>query len=103
MRDVIYIENRFGKLCANGDNALVFLQDEVIPLIHKGREISFDFMGVRNMNSSFSNALFANLVMQEGVEVLEHVTFKNCNPNIKALVNAALYFGYSKLPVAETC
>ncbi|MDU9050922.1 MAG: STAS-like domain-containing protein [Candidatus Electrothrix sp. Rat3] len=103
MKDVIYIENRFGKLCANGDNALAFLQDEVIPLIHEGKDIAFDFMGVRNMNSSFSNALFANLVMQEGVEVLGHVTFKNCNSNIKALVNAALDFGYSKLPMAEAC
>lgn len=103
MKDIIYIGERFGKLCANGEKALSCLREEVIPLIHEGRSIAFDFMGVRNMNSSFSNALFANLVMQEGIEVLEHITFRNCNPNVKALVNAALDFGYSKLPMAEAC
>jgi hypothetical protein len=96
MKTVISIEERFGKLCANGNNALSFLQDEVMPFVHTGGSIVFDFMGVRNMNSSFSNALFANLIMQEGVSVLERVTFKNCNSNIKALINAALDFGYSK-------
>ncbi|WP_417908884.1 STAS-like domain-containing protein [Candidatus Electronema sp. PJ] len=103
MKTVIYIEERFGKLCANGDTALSFLQNEVVPSIHRGGSIAFDFMGVRNMNSSFSNALFANLVMQEGVSVLEKVTFRNCNSNIKALINAALDFGYSKLPMPEVC
>lgn len=103
MRDIFYIKERFGTLCANGDKALSFLHDEVIPLIHEGKSIAFDFAGVRNMNSSFSNALLANLVMQEGVEVLDRITFKNCNANIKALVNAALDFGYSKLSMAKAC
>uniref|UniRef100_UPI004056E1F9 STAS-like domain-containing protein n=1 Tax=Candidatus Electrothrix sp. TaxID=2170559 RepID=UPI004056E1F9 len=103
MKDVIYIEKHFGKLCANGDKALVFLTEEVLPSVHQGKKLAFDFAGVRNMNSSFSNALFANLIIQEGVEVLDKVTFRNCNSNIEALVDAALNFGYSNMSVAETC
>jgi hypothetical protein len=104
MKTVILIKERFGKLCSNGDNALCFLQDEVVPFVHKGGSIVFDFMGVRNMNSSFSNALFANLIMREGVSVLEKVTFRNCNSSIKALINAALDFGYSrKMSMHKSC
>lgn len=96
MTTTICIKKHFGSLCANGDKALAFLENELIPLSDGGEEIIFDFVDVRNMNSSFSNALFANLVMKQGVSVMDRIKFKNCRENIKTLVKAALDFGSYK-------
>lgn len=97
MTKIILMNNRFGKLCANGDNALFFLKNEVLPIANKGEDLIFDFENVRNMNSSFSNALFANLIMQKGMSVLDNVKFKNCGVNIQLSIKAALELGCSKI------
>ena len=96
MTKIIHLNNHFGKLCANGDNALTFLTKHVVPCLDSGEKIVFDFTTIKNMNSSFSNALFANLIMQKGTSVLKQIKFTNCNQRVQVVVNAALELGYSK-------
>ena len=92
----IKISDSFGSFCAKGDKAILFLQQTVLPLIENKEKIVFDFKGVKNMNSSFANALFANLVMRCGQGVMEKISFINCRPNIKMLISAALEMGMRK-------
>lgn len=96
MTTTIHIKEHFGGLCANGDKALSFLDKEIMPLVESGEDIIFDFADVRNMNSSFSNALFSNLIMRNGESILRKIKFKNCKENIKSIINAALSYGLSK-------
>ncbi len=55
-------------------------------------ELTLDFTGVRNANSSFINALVAGLVEQHVVSVLQKVVFKGCSPAIQVLVEAEAVF-----------
>jgi hypothetical protein len=90
------MQERFGKFCARGELALDFLQQEVLPTAEEGRFIIFNLEGVKNMNSSFANSLFANLVMREGPLVITSVAFKSCNPTVIAFINAALQLGTAR-------
>jgi hypothetical protein len=47
------------------------------------------------MNSSFANALIANLISQSP-EVLPKLHFANCNPRIRVSVEAALALGLER-------
>lgn len=85
MNDIqIDVHNHFGGFCARGDAAVSLLKSSVYPNIGTDTKIVFDFEGVRNINSSFSNALFANLVRKFGDSVLDQVQIKNAKPNVRS-------------------
>ena len=46
-------------------------------------KIVLDFEGVRNMNASFSNALFGNLSRLYGKKLFEYVSCINLRENVK--------------------
>ncbi len=48
------------------------------------------------MNSSFANALIANLVSQSP-EVFPKLHFANCNPRIRVTIETALALGMERL------
>lgn len=55
--------------------------------------IIIDFDGVRCMNSSFSNALFANLAKRYSKSILSMLKFKNVRVNVKNEILSSLSFG----------
>ena len=79
----IDMQSQFGAFCARGDAAVRLLKSSVYPNVGSDTMIVFDFVGVRNINSSFSNALFANLVRKYGEGVLDQVEVVNARPSIK--------------------
>ena len=64
-----------------------------------GEQIHLDFAGVRNLSSSFCNAMLANLISQHVPSVLRKVRFANCRPNVRVMIESALELGM--LRVAE--
>jgi hypothetical protein len=80
----------FGSFCADGEAAERFRERRVDPLLATADEVVFDSGGVRNANTSFCNALIANLVIRHGTATLRKVRFANCRENVKVLVCAAL-------------
>ncbi len=89
----IKLSEYFNKFCSNGEESNKFLIDVVIPEFDKNDKICFDFEGIRNMNSSFSNALFTNLIRKLNKEVIKKITFTNCKENIKILISTSLSMG----------
>ncbi len=96
MKETIGLADQFGPFCSNGEEAMRFLNEHVIPVISKGTEITFDCNGIKNMNSSFSNAMFANLVIRRGPEVLDLVKFSNCNQGLRLFISSAFELGMSE-------
>ena len=97
MNLTIAIRDEFGSHLADGTAAAAFRMGRIDPHVDTYTEITLDFTGVRNANSSFINALVAGLVEQHGVKVLEKTVFKGCNPPIQVLVEAAVDLGASKI------
>ena len=61
----IKLSEAFGTFCADGEKAAAYRYSHIDPFVDSHQEILMDFQGLRNMNSSFANALVANLVSQD--------------------------------------
>lgn len=92
----IQLADEFGAFCADGEKAAAFRYARIDPFVQAYDEIVLDFQGVRNVNSSFANALIANLVSQSP-EVLPKLHFANCNPRIRVSIESALALGTERL------
>jgi anti-anti-sigma regulatory factor len=91
----IQFSGEFGNFLADGEKAAAFRFSRMDPFVHSHDQIVLDFEGVRNMNSSFANALIANLISQSP-EVLPKLHFANCHPRIRVSVEAALALGLER-------
>lgn len=94
MKNIILDMNKqFGSFCAEGKKAVAFLSSTIYPSLEEGHIIVFDFNNVRNMNSSFGNALFANLVRKYGDAVLGKIKVINTRENVKKEIASNISFG----------
>jgi len=98
MTKTIQMSERFGSFCSDGEKAINFFRAEIKPCIDKQEPIEFDFNTVRGMNSSFSNALFANIAGVYGRPALSLITLRNCNSTIKVLISSAFTIGLQRSP-----
>lgn len=84
---------RFGPVCGDGALSLKMLREEVIPALEKYQSVEFRCGGVRVMSSSFSNALFANLVADKGHGVTSHIRILEAASIVKAEIRSAFQLG----------
>lgn len=91
------IKQEIGEFCADGRIGLTFLQTKINPALSNNQDITLDFEGVRNMNSSFANAVFGNLVKEHGKGILSRLSMVNLRDNVKAEIIAGLSYGKSSL------
>lgn len=96
MNLALQLAKEFGAHLADGESAARFRATRIEPYVRISPEITLDFTGVRNANSSFMNALITGLVEQHGQEVLARIVFKGCNPLIRVLVESAIDLGLQK-------
>ena len=83
----------FGHHLADGAKAEEFRMVRIDPYVESCDEIVLDFTGIRNINSSFANALVAGLIQEHGPAVLNKVVFQGCNPVVRVLINSAASLG----------
>ena len=93
MKLEINLAKDFGTFLAEGALAAAFRLQHIEPFYHAYAEIVLDFNGVRNVNSSFANALIAPLIEQHGEEALKKLRFLGCNPVVRVMVESALTLG----------
>ena len=86
----------FGTFCAVAERALEFANKKVTPVLPHFDEVILDFEGIRNVNSSFTNALIGGLVARHGPDVLQKLRFANCNPIVKVSIASALTLALMK-------
>ena len=92
----LQMADEFGEFCANGELAAQVRFERIEPLASAAAQIVFDFKGVRNMNSSFCNALIANLIRQHP-DVVPKLRFINCRPNVRVLIKSAVDLGIASV------
>jgi hypothetical protein len=93
---LIRLSDEFGDFLADGEKAAAFRFRRIDPFVQMHESIELDFDGIRNMNTSFANALIANLISQEP-ESVQKLHFSNCNPRIRVAIEAALCLGVDRL------
>jgi hypothetical protein len=76
-----------GEFAENKDVARRMRTKSIVPSLKKGGDIILDFDKVGSVTQSFIHALLSELMREFGPEVLDKVTFKNCNENVKGIIN----------------
>lgn len=89
----------FGAVCGDGTNAVNFLKTSVLPALAESDVVEFDFTGVRVLNSSFSNALFGNLVKTKGQDVLKSIKITQATDFVRSEVRSGILYGAKKQSV----
>jgi len=96
MNRELTLHQSFGTFLAEGARAAEYRLREIEPFIHVYELVILDFTGVRNINSSFANALVVPLIEQHGAEALEKIRFRGCNPIVRIMIEAAINLGVEK-------
>ncbi len=84
---IIKLFPTIGSFAENKDKARDMRLKELIPALEKGEEIILDFEGIEAATQSFIHALISDLIRKYGVEVLDKISFKNCNETVTKIIN----------------
>lgn len=96
MNKELKLADTFGSFLAEGALAAAYRLEKIEPFYHTYRETVLDFTGVRNINSSFANALIVPLIEQHGEEVLKKLRFQGCNAIVRVMIESALTLGLER-------
>jgi len=76
-----------GSFAENKDVAKELRTNEIEPALKKDGEVTINFKGVESATQSFVHALISDLIRQNGSEVLDKISFKNCNEKIQKIIS----------------
>lgn len=82
----IWIKNEAGSFAENKDTAKRLRLEGIIPALNAGDEVNLDFKGVEAVTQSFIHALISDVIRKYGNPVLDRVTFKSCNENVRKII-----------------
>jgi STAS-like domain of unknown function (DUF4325) len=75
-----------GSFAENKDTARDIRVRQILPELKKGGEVVIDFFGVGATTQSFVHALISDTIRQYGAEVLDKISFRNCNDTVKKII-----------------
>ena len=81
-----------GDFAENKDAASKIRTESIIPTIQAGEKAVLDFDGVDSVTQSFIHALISDLIRRYGGEILDHVLFKNCNENVRKVIEIVVEY-----------
>lgn len=76
----------------NKDVARKLRLEIIQPELQLNKEIILDFAKVTSATQSFIHALLSQIIRDFGVEVLEYISFKNCNENVKTIIEIVIEY-----------
>ncbi|MCX6731496.1 MAG: STAS-like domain-containing protein, partial [Candidatus Parcubacteria bacterium] len=56
------------------------------PSLDKGEDIILDFEGIDAVTQSFIHALISDLFRKYGSDILDKISFKNCNETVQKII-----------------
>lgn len=76
-----------GDFAENKDLAKKLRVERIMPTLKAGEPLLIDFSKVSLSTQSFIHALISDAMRKHGMDVLDQISFKGCNPAIKALIS----------------
>lgn len=86
MREVKLFKDT-GPFAENKDVARKIRVDKIMPLLEMNIDIVLDFDGIESATQSFIHAMISELIRHYGSDVLDKISFKNCNNSVKSIIN----------------
>ena len=85
MKEII-LRERVGSFAENKDLAREMREKDIKPALEAGQEVVLDFGGVSLATQSFIHAMISDPIRVYGADVLDSISFRNCNESVKTLV-----------------
>lgn len=79
-----------GTFAENKDLARKIRLEQISPAIEKDDDVILDFSGVDATTQSFIHALISSLIRDQGEQILDKISFKNCNQNVKEIISTVV-------------
>jgi hypothetical protein len=58
----------------------------ILPSLEKGSDLVLDFGNVDSITQSFAHALLSDLIRNYGIDVLDRISFANCNQPVSKII-----------------
>lgn len=75
-----------GTFAENKDKAREIRINIIVPALEKKEEVVLDFDQIESATQSFVHALISELIRDYGSEVLDKISFKNCNETVQKII-----------------
>jgi len=75
-----------GSFAENKDVAREIRISKIVPALERNDEVVLNFMKVEAVTQSFIHALISDAIRNYGAEVLDKISFKSCNENIRKII-----------------
>ena len=75
-----------GSFAENKDTARDIRMKNIMPILEKGDNLVLDFEKVESITQSFAHALLSDLIRNYGIDVLDRVSFANCNKVVTKII-----------------
>jgi hypothetical protein len=82
----IRIKKLAGTFAENKDIASTIREERIFPALKKGHALILDFAGVETATQSFVHVLISQPIRDYGIDVLDRMTFKDCNSIVQNIV-----------------
>lgn len=89
---VVRLMERVGDFAGDKDAAAEIRENELKPALRAGDSVELDFDGVELATQSFIHALISELVRSQDLEALELITFLNCTPTVRELIEIVVEY-----------
>ena len=76
----------FDPFAENKEKARKLRIDVLLPALDKGEDVILDFDGIVGVTQSFVHALISELFRKFCADVLDRLSFKNCNDKVKSVI-----------------
>ncbi len=87
----INIFEKTGKFAVSKDIARDIRLNELLPALEKD-EIVLNFQGVDSATQSFIHALLSDVIRNKGINILDKLTFKDCNKTVQKIITIVIEY-----------
>ena len=75
-----------GSFAENKDKAKDIRVEKIIPSLEQGEDLVLDFNKIDSITQSFAHALLSDLIRNYGIDVLDRISFANCNETVSRII-----------------
>jgi len=89
---IIDLHTFTGDFAENKDVARSLRLEEIEPYLKVGDTVNINFQGITSATQSFIHALISQSIRDFGIEVLDNINFKNCNDQVKTIIEIVVEY-----------
>jgi hypothetical protein len=92
-----------GSFAENKDVARDLREQKIFPALESGKEIIFDYAQIDTTTQSFTHALISESIRIFGSDVIDKMSFKNCNEDVKRIISIVVEYmqGNMENPISD--